>query len=252
MVFESLLTDVDSEAWWIDSASSHYVAKMRAFFVDMKEVKAGDHHVYMGNNTYCDVLGIGIVKIMIPGERNLYLLDVLFAPTMRRNLISIPCLDEKSFEIRFHSRKVSIGNHGRILMWGIKMDGLYRLNDISFANKNAIVGSFAHLDTSINHSYAYDDACLCMDDPYIWRMRLGHINKNKMKMMIDMGLIPNMNIVFPTCEPCISNKMARLPFPKGQRSNELLVIVHFDVCGPLNIKTHRGMLYFVTFINDFS
>ena len=121
----------------------------------------------MGNNTYCDVLDIGTVKIMIPRERNLYLSNVLFAPTMRRNLISIPCLDEKGFEIRFHFGKVSIGKHGRILMWGIKMDGLYRLNDISFANNNAIVGSFTYFDMSINHSYAYDDACLCMDDPYI-------------------------------------------------------------------------------------
>ena len=125
------------------------------------------------------------------------------------------------------------------------MDGLYRLNDIYFANSNAIVGSFAYFDMSINHSYAYDDACLCMDDPYIWHMRLGHINKNKMKRMINVGLIPSMNIVFPTCEPCISSKMVRLPFPKGQRSNELLAIVHFDVCGPLNIKTH-GVCYILS------
>ena len=207
----------------------------------------------MGNNIYCDVLDIGTVKIMIPRERNLYLSDVLFAPTMRRNLISIPCLDEKGFEIRFHFGKVSIGKHGRILMWGIKMDGLYRLNDISFVNNNnAVVGSFAYLDMSINHSYVYDDSCLCMDDPYIWHMRLGHINKIKMKRMISMGLIPNMNIVFTTCEPCISSQIARLPFPKRQRSNELLAIVHSDVCVPLNIKTYRGMEYFVTFIDDFS
>ena len=51
---------------------------MRDFFVDIKEVKAGDHRVYMGNNTYCDVLDIGTVKIMILGERNLYLSGVLF------------------------------------------------------------------------------------------------------------------------------------------------------------------------------
>ena len=95
MVYESLLTDVDSEAWWVDSALSRHVAKMRDFFVDMKEVKAGDHRVYMGNKTYYDVLGIETVKIMTLGERNLYLSDVLFAPTMRCNLISIPCLDEK-------------------------------------------------------------------------------------------------------------------------------------------------------------
>ena len=45
--------------------------------------------------------------------------------------------------------------------------------------------------------------------------------------------------------------MARLPFPKGQISNELLAIVHSDVCVPLNIKTYRGMLHFVTFIDNF-
>ena len=110
MVSESLLTDVDFRAWWIDSASSCHVAKTRDFFVDMKEVKANDHHVYIGNNTYCDVLGIEAVKIMILGERNLYLSNVLFAPTMKRNLISIPCLDEKGFEIRFHSRKRQLEN----------------------------------------------------------------------------------------------------------------------------------------------
>ena len=54
-----------------------------------------------------------------------------------------------------------------VLMWGIKMSGFYHLNDISFANNNAIAGSFAYFDMSINHSYAYDDACLCMDDSYI-------------------------------------------------------------------------------------
>ena len=110
MVFESLLIDVDSRAWWIDFASSRHVAKTRDFFVDMKEVKVGDHRVYMGNNTYCDALGIGTVEIMIPGERNLYMSDVLFAPTMTCNLIFIPCLDEKGFEIRFRSGKCQLEN----------------------------------------------------------------------------------------------------------------------------------------------
>ena len=67
-----------------------------------------------------------------------------------------------------------------------------------------------------------------------------------------MGLIPNMNIGFTTCEDCISVKMDRLHFPKGQSSNKLLAIVHFDVRSPLNIKIHRGMEYVVTFIHDFS
>ena len=39
VVSESLLTDVDSRARWVDSASSRHVAKMRDFFVDMKRLK---------------------------------------------------------------------------------------------------------------------------------------------------------------------------------------------------------------------
>lgn len=91
------------------------MAKTRDFFVDVKRVKASDQHVYIGNNTYCDILGIVTVKIMILGERNIYLSDVLFARTIRRNLVSIPYLDEKGFETPIHFGKVSIERYGRIL-----------------------------------------------------------------------------------------------------------------------------------------
>ncbi|KAG5531399.1 hypothetical protein RHGRI_026129 [Rhododendron griersonianum] len=76
----------------------------------------------MGNNSYCNVVGIGTVKVMLPGDKILYLTDVLYSPTMRRNLISVPRLDEKDSEVRFRSGKVSIGKHGRIMMWGSKVD----------------------------------------------------------------------------------------------------------------------------------
>ena len=36
----------------------------------------------------------------------------------------------------------------------------------------------------------------------------------------------------------------------GKRSNELLIIVHFNERGPLNIKIYKDMEYFMTF-NDY-
>jgi len=45
--------------------------------------------------------------------------------------------------------------------------------------------------------------------------------------------------------------MTRLSFPKGLRFNKPLVIVHSNVCGSLNVKTHKCLKYFVTFIDDF-
>ncbi|KAK3008966.1 hypothetical protein RJ639_013383 [Escallonia herrerae] len=108
VVSESLLADCDSRSWWVDSASSRHVARTRENFVEMKDVKSGDHKVYMGNNTYCEVLGVGTVKIPLPGQNNLILTDVLYTPNMRRNLLYVPRMDEKGFELRFRSSKFAI------------------------------------------------------------------------------------------------------------------------------------------------
>lgn len=149
---------------------------------------------------------------------------------MRHNLLSIPCLDEKGFEVHFHSRKVSIGKHGRILMQGNLIDGLYYLNIFSTNNESALVGPFTYIDDFVDSSYI--DDCSCIDKSYVWHMRLGHINQNKIKGMINMGLIPNIIIDLGTCEPCISNKMTMLLFSKEQRFNESLATIY----GPLNIR----------------
>ena len=54
------------------------------------------------------------------------------------------------------------------------------------------------------------------------------------------------------CEPCIDGKHHRQPFPKtgGERSTELLGIVHSDVCGKTETKSLGGAEYFVTFMDD--
>ena len=54
------------------------------------------------------------------------------------------------------------------------------------------------------------------------------------------------------CEPCADGKQSTLPFPKtgGERSDELLGIVHSDVCGKIETKSLSGEEYFETFIAD--
>ena len=46
--------------------------------------------------------------------------------------------------------------------------------------------------------------------------------------------------------------MTRKLFSQHWTSISLLEIVHTDLCGPMRTNTHRGMKYFVTFINDYS
>ena len=39
---------------------------------------------------------------------------------------------------------------------------------------------------------------------------------------------------------------------KGNRSNELLELIHSDLRGPMNIQARGGFEYFITFIDDYS
>jgi hypothetical protein len=55
----------------------------------------------MGNNASAAVLGIGTCKLDLRGGRTLYLHDVLYAPEVRWNLMSILSLLQLGFNIAF-------------------------------------------------------------------------------------------------------------------------------------------------------
>ena len=55
------------------------------------------------------------------------------------------------------------------------------------------------------------------------------------------------------CETCLKGKICVTSFPKSEayRSNEILGLVHSDICGPMRIASCGGAIYFLTFIDDF-
>ena len=57
--------------------------------------------------------------------------------------------------------------------------------------------------------------------------------------------------MLPTYESCLEGKMTKRSFhSKGHRANDLLELIHSDVCGPFNVQARGGNEYFVTFIDD--
>ena len=85
-------------------------------------------------------------------------------------------------------------------------------------------------------------------------MRLDHINLNRINRLIKDGILDNL-VLEPmhVYESCIESKITKRPFPpKGNRSNELLELVHIDVCGPINVRASGGHEYFIIFMDDHS
>jgi transposase InsO family protein len=47
--------------------------------------------------------------------------------------------------------------------------------------------------------------------------------------------------------------MTKVPFSKkGERTSDLLTLIHIDVCGPMSTCTRNGDRYFITFTDDYS
>ena len=93
-IIEALVIESPSTSWWVDFATTRHIARNRELFVDLKEKQLGEHRVYIGNNTNSDVLGEGKCKFSI-GDSVIVLNNVLYVPSVCRNLISVPVLDKK-------------------------------------------------------------------------------------------------------------------------------------------------------------
>ena len=75
-----------------------------------------------------------------------------------------------------------------------------------------------------------------------------------MKKLHAGGLLESLDYEsFDTCEPCLMCKMTKNPFSRTmERANDLLQIIHTDVCGPKSIDALGGYRNFLTFTDDLS
>ena len=84
-------------------------------------------------------------------------------------------------------------------------------------------------------------------------VQIGHINSNRIQRLIKDGLLEPMDFdEFPVCESCLECKMTEWPFnAEGRRAQDLLELIHLDVCGPMSIQARGGYEYFITFTDDY-
>ena len=67
------------------------------------------------------------------------------------------------------------------------------------------------------------------------------------------GLLDQLTKVkLPRCESCLAGKATAKPFGKASRLSSPLELIHFDICGPINVKARHGAFCFLTFIDYYS
>ena len=73
-----------------------------------------------------------------------------------------------------------------------------------------------------------------------------------MKKLHADGLLESLDYEsFDTCEPCLMGKMTKNPSSGTmERANDLLEIIHTNVCGLMSVVARGGYRYFLTFTDD--
>ena len=78
---------------------------------------------------------------------------------------------------------------------------------------------------------------LDVSETYLWHLRLGHINQTRIERLINDEPLKKLKVTpLPTCKSYLEGEMTKRSFPSnGNRANDLLELVHSDVCSPLNV-----------------
>ena len=78
--------------WTVDSTTIEHIARDRVGFMEYHRIPIGSRDIKVGNGASVEVLGIGTYKLELRGGHTLLLHDVLYAPKIRRNLLSVVTL----------------------------------------------------------------------------------------------------------------------------------------------------------------
>ena len=243
-VVEACLVENYNDKWIIDSGATNHVCYSLQWFRQTSLVGQEQRFLRLGNGEHVSVKALGQVELFFNNDRTLCLVDCLYVPDFKRNLISVSCLFEQGLTVEFNSF-ITIRSSTSVICTGDLIDGLYYLSPMSYdVLITEIVDKHDHLAKKRKVS----------NETYLWHLRLGHINPNRIHGLVKSGILTSLDFEpIPVCESCLEGKMTKRPFKaKGYRATKPLKLVHTDVCGPINVQARGGYEYFVTFTDDYS
>lgn len=172
------------------------------------------------------------------GEEKIFR-EVYYIPNLRNNIISLGQLAENENKVVLNGDWLWIyDEQGRLLM-RVKRSG-NRLYKIELKNRDS-----TYLLTKADET------------SWLWHKRLGHVNFQALSFMSKNKMVEGLPVITApkeNCSGCLMAKQVRKPFPTQSqyRANNILELIHGDLCGPITPERPSGNRYFLLLVDDFS
>ena len=226
--------------WIIDSGATAHICNDKSMFATLNRIDPID--INIGDKSSVHAVGRGSIKLMLSvagRARPCILSNVVFAPKMGYNMLSVPIMSRSGHKTVFEENTCSITKCGKILAQGKLRHGLYCL--------------LTNTDAAAQH---HPLAVSLTADLNLWHRRMSHVHADGIRDMIRRGVVEGIKVDLKTdikrCTACVYGKSTRAPIPQsgGARATNILDLVHTDVCGPFPVPSLGNSLYFVSFVDD--
>ena len=228
--FHSVTTPIKSNHWIIDSGASSHMCHDKEKFLHLVPCNSGDIKVADGNTI--PIKGKGSIILHINDKNDGFKLkidNVLYAPKLAVNLLSVKKLVERNLQVTFEGNTCNIINERNKLELGSFYDSAYRLSELS---------------------YQASIASPCLHE---WHKRFAHRNIADIKRLRGLGLRVKNCECSDDCVPCIEGKMTVKSFPKHSiKPEKCLDVIVSDLCGPIQTESIGKSKYFITFTDAHS
>ncbi|CAI7881595.1 unnamed protein product, partial [Closterium sp. NIES-53] len=225
----------------LDSGCSHHLMGTKEVFVDLQP-SGSIKHVRGFNGALQDVQGHGTVALQGEAGKQVLIPDVLYVPGVRANLLS-------SGQLKEHGVKLQEDGDGMLLVSaaGEVLGRATYSGRVLCTN----VRPCPTRSTSPAPEIVALRAIVSKTESTPGRMhaRLAHVGmdtirssaKNEVAIGLDLKSVTGAD---SPCVSCVSRKLARHTFPdQGSDADDVLAVVHIDLCGPFRVAAKDGSLY---------
>ncbi|CAI7895089.1 unnamed protein product [Closterium sp. NIES-54] len=187
-----------------------------------------------------DVQGRGTVALQGEAGREVLIPDVLYVPSVRANLLSAGQLKENGVKLQEDGDgMLLVSAMGDVLGWA-SYTGRVICTDLRPCSANSTMPTteVVALRAIVSVTKSTPDRLAHVGMNTIWSSA-----KHEVATGLDLKLASGADL---PCVSCVGGKLAWHTFPdQGSDANDVLAVMHVDLCGPFRVAAKDGSLYFL-------
>jgi hypothetical protein len=202
---ESMYSQFSKSTWWIDSGATVHVANSLQGFHLTRTMQRSKRCIEVANGVQVDVEAVGDISLELADGFTILLRDVLFVPSLHRNLISVSRLDKDSYECYFAHGKCAIWFKDVCVSIALLHDELYllslreKVHSVCKVNEQISLSNKEQKKRKRTH-----------DSSKLWHYGLYHILRGRIEILIKNDILPLLEFSYlEQCIDCIKGKYVK-------------------------------------------